>query len=127
MNMIRTINLIVLSDFDRLVSDTYGRPYSFQQQDGCKGRGIEQYSIPIENPWDYENDIVSPDDEDNMGVSFEAWLARDPSEPLPNQRYDWDLDLFWERNFYPSVEMILADLYKRGLIPAGELAINIDW
>lgn len=125
--MIRAVSLIELDVFDRLVSDTYGRPYSFQQQDGCKDRGIEQYDIPIENPWDYENDIVNPDDEDNMGVSFEAWLARDPSEPLPNQRYDWELKMFWERNFYPSVEMILADLYKRGPIPAGDLVINIDW
>jgi hypothetical protein len=120
------VTMIGVFDFDKLVRDTYGRVYSFQQQDGCKPRGIEQFTIPIVNPDDYEAVEVGTDEED-LGVSFEAWLARDPKEPLPNQQYNWELELFWERNFYPNVEMILADLYKRGLIPAGELVINIDW
>lgn len=34
----RTEQVIDVSDWDQLVMDTYGRHYSFQQQDGCKER-----------------------------------------------------------------------------------------
>lgn len=44
---------------------------------------------------------------------------------------DWDrkngLSLWWERNFYPSVEVVANDLHARGLLPAGEYTIDIDW
>lgn len=123
----RTEKLIDDQDWDALVTETYGRPYSFQQQDGCKDRGLVHITIPEEG-CDFENDTV-PEivNGDEMGVSFKAWLARDPKTPLKDRDDTFGLTLWWERNFYPDVQMIANDLYERGLIEAGDYMINIDW
>lgn len=123
----RTEKLIDVQDWDNLVSETYGRVYSFQQQDGCKERQLVHITIP-EECCDFENDTV-PEivNGDEMGVSFKAWLARDPKTPLPDRNDTFGLTLWWERNFYPDVQMVANDLYERGLIEAGDYLINIDW
>lgn len=123
----RTEKLIDVQDWDALVTETYGRPYSFQQQDGCKDRDLVRITIPEEG-CDFENDAV-PEivNGDEMGVSFKAWLARDPKTPLKDRDDTFGLTLWWERNFYPDVQMIANDLYERGLIEAGDYMINIDW
>lgn len=142
----KSVNVIDVSDWDKLVVDTYGRPYSFQQQDGCKDRGKEYLTVDGQ-PDDYENDTV-PEiiNGEDMGVSFKAWLERDPNAPLNptdeeigscNYFYNEDrekwckskshINLFYERNFYPHVSMIANDLHARGLLPAGEYMIDIDW
>jgi hypothetical protein len=121
----RTIDL---DAWDGLVQKTYGRLYSLQQQDDCKGRGTEKFSVPY-TPWDYENDTV-PEvvNGEEMGVSFKAWLARDPEQKIPAKNdYHDGTSLFWERNFYPSLGMVAQDLYEKGLIEAGTYTIVIDW
>ena len=49
---------------------------------------------------------------DEMGVSFAAWLARDPEQKLNAD--DWDspsaIPMWWERNFYPDVQMIANEM-----------------
>jgi hypothetical protein len=84
-----------------------------------------------------------------MGVSFKAWLERDPNASLnPSDKeligspYYWGeteddkikykedtghINMFWERNFYPNLDMIINDLHSKGLIEAGEYEIDIDW
>ena len=67
-----------------------------------------------------------------MGVSFKAWLERDPKQKINSddarrQACGFGLNLFWKRNFYPSIDMIANDLHSKGLLPAGEYCINIDW
>lgn len=119
--------VIDVGDWDSLVESTYGKPYSFQQQDGCKERGTHNITIP-DGAHDFENDSV-PDEinGDEMGVSFAAWLARDIKEW---NGYPGDINyiaMFWERNWYPDVQMIANDLHAKGLIPAGEYVIDIDW
>lgn len=128
----RTEQVIDLSDWDQLVQDTYGRPYSFQQQDGCKERQRVRIFVPDEEAegYDFENDTVPETvNHKERGVSFKAWLARDPKQKLNAE--DWDsehaLSMWWERNFYPTVEMIANDLHARGLLDAGEYSIDIDW
>lgn len=64
---------------------------------------------------------------EEMGVKFDTWLARDPKKPIPNQERDYELNLFYERNFYPDVYTLANDLHKKGLLEAGEYLINIDW
>jgi hypothetical protein len=115
-------------DWDKLVSETYGRVYSFQQQDGCKPRGIVNITIPDESYDDEMNDSV-PEvvNGDIMGVKFSVWLARDPKQPIKGQRHDFELDLFWERNFYPEFQAVANDLFEKGLIEAGDYVIDIDW
>jgi hypothetical protein len=126
---IRTVQMIDVSDWDDLVVETYGRPYSFQQQDGCKDRGTVELTVPDEGD-DYDNDTVPETvNHDDMGVSFAAWLARDPKQKLNAESWDSDsaIDLWWTRNFYPNVQMVANDLHAKGLIPAGDYVINIDW
>jgi hypothetical protein len=147
---IKQIQVIDVNDWDELVSQTYGKPYSFQQQDGCKPRQHVSITVPVENPEDYENDSI-PEviNGEEMGVSFKAWLERDPSSPLNCTKkeakdcaYYWGntdddlkrwqqdkyhINMFYERNFYPHEDMIINDLHAKGLLPAGEYNINIDW
>ena len=129
MSLYELQKVIMVSDWDSLVMETYGRPYSFQQQDGCKDRQRVRITVP-DDPDDYENDsvpeIVNGED---MGVSFKAWLERDPKTKIPNPHsFSYDgTDLFWLRNFYPEVQMVANDLYEKGLIEAGDYVIDIDW
>lgn len=127
----RVLTVIGVDEFDDLVKETYQRPYSYQQQDGCKDRGVDYFNLPINLPEDFENDSI-PEviNGKEMGVSFKAWLERSPEAPVKehsNGNDSWYIELFWERNFYPHVEMILSDLHSKGLLPEGELCIDIDW
>lgn len=126
----KQVTVVDCDEWDRLVEATYGRHYVFQQQDGCKNRGVRYLTIP-DTAEDYENDEV-PEivNGDEMGVSFKAWLERDPAQKL-NTEKEWDreygLELFWQRNFYPDIQMVANDLHARGLIEAGNYMIDIDW
>jgi len=123
----KNVRMVSVHDWDELVKRTYARGYSFQQQDGCKDRGIAHLTVPC-RAYDYENQKVPEKiNGEKMGVSFQAWLARDPNEWNGKASDHMFLDLFWERNFYPSVEMIANDLHAKGLLEAGEYTIEIDW
>lgn len=124
----RLEKVIDVGDWDDLVRETYGKPYSFQQQDGCKERQRYDLRIP-DTTYDYLNDTV-PEEVNHFerGVSFKAWLERSPEKPLGDSGYNqFDVELWWERNFYPDVQMIANDLYEKGIIEAGEYVIDIDW
>jgi hypothetical protein len=125
---IKNVKMIEVSDWDKLVSDTYGKPYSFQQQDGCQSRGLFLLTIPSEYTCDDEMNDEIPEiiNGETMGVKFEKWLERDPNEPVAG-RTDYGIKLWWDRNFYPDIHTVANDLYKRGLIEAGEYSIEIDW
>lgn len=131
-NMVKykIVKEISLQDWNDFVSKTYGRPYNFQQQDGCKPIGVE--TIETNSDWDcdYENDNV-PEivNGEEMGVSFKAWLERDPEQKLtdPNCQEPYCLRLWWYRNFYPHANIIAEDLCKKGLLEPGEYSIKIDW
>lgn len=127
--------MIDVYEWDNFVMRTYGRPYNFQQQGGCKSRGIHQIEVP--NGWAEEEEQYYKDNEvkDHVdvingqarGVTFAYWLARDPNQPLVGQKHSFELSLWWERHFYPDVDMIANDLHARGLLEAGEYIININW
>lgn len=124
----KTEQVIDVQDLDNLVIATYGKPYNFQQQDGCKERQRVRVTVPEEGPDNYDNDTV-PEviNGEEMGVSFKAWLARDPKEWNGDPEEARWTKMFWERNFYPDFQMVLNDLHEKGLIEAGEYAIDIDW
>lgn len=130
---IKNKKVINVDDWDDFVSEVYGRPYNFQQQDGCKDRGFFHFCVPYNfEPEDYEDDTVPETvNSEEMGVSFAAWLARDPKTPIKGEEgkelYGFETKLWWERNFYPDVSMIIDDLYKKGLLEEGEYTILIDW
>jgi hypothetical protein len=126
----KTEKVINMSDWDNLVMNTYGRRYCFQQQDGCQSRGTHYITIPEGNleEYDFPNDSIPEIVNGNeMGVSFKAWLERDPNQPIPNQTSDFQLELFYQRNFYPNIQVVANDLHAKGLIEAGDYTININW
>ena len=128
---IETVQMIECHSWDALVMETYGRIYSFQQQEGCRPRGIHRISIPNEETYDDEYNDSIPDEVngEEMGVKFAKWLERDPNE-WDGSSIDGDKlgkRLFWQRNFYPELQTIANDLHAKGLIPEGDYIINIDW
>lgn len=127
---IKTKKVIDSFDFDKLVKETYGRTYCFQQQDGCQPRGNVHFSVPEES-YDEEmhDDIPEVVNGSKMGVKFKTWLDRDPNKPLPGKSDDdtFSLRLFWQRNFYPDFGTLINDLHEKGLIEAGEYTMEIDW
>jgi hypothetical protein len=124
---IHKVNMIEVHDWDELVKNTYGRPYNFQQQDGCKERGIWKFTVP-DRAEDYLNKTIPEEvNHPDMGVSFASWLSRDTKTKLKEQKYDYELELWWNRNFYPEFQMVANDLHKRGLLETGDYTINIDW
>lgn len=127
-----TKSVVDVSDWDDLVKQTYGKPYNFQQQDGCQDRGVYHLSVPsdYDDEDEMHNDIPEEVNGEDMGVKFTTWLARDPKEPLKDEKdgdVEWMIEMFWERNFYPSIHTLANDLYDKGLIEAGEYTIEIDW
>ena len=130
---IEKVNMIDVIEWSKFVEETYKRPYNFQQQNGCQDRGTFHLTVPIIEPEDFKADRVPEIVNDNkMGVSFKAWLERDPKAPLREddktiRTEEYAINMWWERNFYPSIEMIANDLHSKGLLDAGEYIINIDW
>lgn len=115
------------SELDNIIKQVYKRPFNFQQQAGCKERGIEKFSVPDAWTGDFDNyELPEVVNHAEVGVSFAAWLKRDPTQLIKGGSKDATI-MWWERNFYPSTQMVLNDLHDRGLIPSGEYVVSIDW
>jgi hypothetical protein len=124
----RTVKMIDVQEWDDLVQKTYGRPYSFQQQEGCKERGTFNLTVPDQdNDEDMADSVPEEVNGEEMGVKFASWLARSPKKKLKGQTASYQLDLWWERNFYPDVQAVANDLHAKGLLDAGNYVIDIDW
>lgn len=124
---IADVKTIELDDWDNFVKEQYGLPYCFQQQDGCKYRGTTTINVPDDEWYDYENEempvIVNGPVE---GIKFDVW-KNTPKDAFFKNDDSYKADLFWSRNYYPHVSMIINDLYDKGLIEKGTYNINIDW
>lgn len=134
-----TINLkinntktIDVQDWDNFITNTYWKTYSFQQQDWCKDRWMESF-YASKTKWDsYNNDSIPfKVNWSIMGVSLDAWLKMDKETVRTNlpadEKKDYCIDLFFERNFYPHIEELANDLCKKWLLEEWEYAIEIDW
>ncbi|WP_040828909.1 hypothetical protein [Nocardia jiangxiensis] len=114
----KTVTLINERDFSALVTKTYQRPYSFQQQGNMMGQDtIHEFSLPLE--YEFDDD----DDYGWNGPSLLEWCTA----PLGEFEYKWQRDMHWHREYYPEFEAVITDLYARGLIPAGDYALHISW
>lgn len=115
------------SDLDVLVEKEYGKPYCFQQQEGCQPRGTRHISVPS---YIFEgeefNSITEAIDENACGVSFPDWLAADPNDPIFGEEV-WEREMAFQRNVYPPIGYLINDLHAKGLIEAGEYQILIHW
>lgn len=124
----KKITIIEDHDWDNLVQETYGKPYYFQQQDGCKERGIINITIPTNHDDSrMNNSIPEIINGSKMGVKFDVWLACDPKEWNGKEEDSRFVNMFWERNFYPHINAVANDLHSKGLIEAGDYSIKIDW
>lgn len=127
---IKEVKQITVQDWDNLVEKTYGKIYSFQQQEGCKSRGVEIINTDSDWAEDFENtEIPFEVNGKERGVSLETWLNTTPEDTAKhfNPECPWENLLFWKRNFYPEPNTLAADLCKRGLLKPGEYQIKIDW
>lgn len=123
-----TKKVISVQDWNNLVEKTYNKIYNFQQQDGCKFRQRITISVPEEGTQDFENtELPYVVNGGEMGVAFEIWLNTNPKDTERYFDYEFENKLFWERNFYPSIDMIINDLHQKGLLEEGEYEIDIDW
>ena len=52
---VETKKVISVQEWNKIVVKTYGRPYNFQQQDGCQDRGLVRITVPDEETYDFEN------------------------------------------------------------------------
>lgn len=128
----KTKQVIPVDEWDKLVTKTYGRPYNFQQQDDCQGRGNFSLTVPAELEEEWPDSVPEKVNGPERGVNFAAWLARDPKQPLSTpddgcEKQRWCINLWWGRNFYPPIQAVANDLHAKGLLEAGEHTINIDW
>lgn len=126
-------NAITERDWNELVQSTYCKPYNLQQQGGCMDNGsFVEFSVPNTAEDDGKDEAILEkeyhDQKDSYrGATFEQWLSRDSKKPLNGQEYDWQLDFFWSRNFYPNLEVLAQDLYKKGLLEEGHYSIHVSW
>lgn len=128
---IQTIKMITSQDWDAAVMEAYQRPYCLQQQAGGRARGTHiKIQVPnsdhdIEDA-EMNDTLMGSVDELDCGVKLAPWLARDPKEKLDGQEYDYELELWWKRNFYPYVHVLAHDLHERQILQAGEYTIEIN-
>lgn len=130
--MPRNVKVFDVKEWDELVEKTYRKIYSFQQQDWCKDRGVFEFNIPRdlnENDEYGEKDsipeIVNGED---LWISFKAWLKRDINQKIIDSEFWNDFTrLWWTRNFYPSVYVLIDDLHKKWILEEWDYIINIDW
>lgn len=117
------IRLIKDKEFDKIVRETYNKPFCFQQQCGenARERGIYKFEVPNKNGDEENNELPLELDENDdypMGVRFETWIKTD------RKKYDIE---FWEQKFYPALSYLVNDLYKKGKIKKGKYAIEVNW
>lgn len=97
-------------DLAEFVSKTYGRPWRMQQGEML---GQDTYRI-IEVEADRPDGWFLSEAEDQL----REWLA------LPtNELADWE----FMREHYLPVDIILWDLCRKGIAPAGEYLIRVWW
>ena len=124
----KTLKVISVQDWNKLVQETYGRPYNFQQQEGCQDRGMRQFIVPeLDQEADMADEISEREEDQEMGVKFQVWLIRDPKAPVNGKTQEYIVNSWWERTFYPDLQTVANDLHEKGLIEAGDYSIEIDW
>lgn len=140
---VETWKVINESEFNEVVSKTYGRPYHLQQQGDMLG-----------NDTTHRIEVSKDGSEGCSGgsVSLNEWLAVDPeTHKFPDPRWETTgkhlpddhpskkfypeflepgtsyYDMHWERDFYPDMDELLDDLLEKGLIEEGTYQINVSW
>lgn len=119
---------ILHTDLNKLVTETFKKPYNFQQQDNCRAKQTISITVPIKSPTDFSNKKIPYDlNSEKKGIAFENWLKNSPKKTKPKFDYSWENSLFWLRNFYPHLDMVLNNLHEKKLIDSGTYNLIITW
>lgn len=105
------------SELSRFVSAYYGQPWSMQQGEMLGQNTYRELDVDPQGP------------EFNSALAAEQhlreWLALEP--PPGQSRDDWAWKMDMERDHYISVDTIMWDLCRKGVIPAGKYLIKVWW
>lgn len=115
--------------WNEFVREVYGRSYKLESQEHYCNKIVSFLTIPTSYDSDDDmNDSIKEIVQGlEKGVKFKTWLSRDPLQPLLTRRYDeWELETFWEENFYPDLQTLANDLYKKNKLDSGEYIIYFD-
>lgn len=108
----RTYKYIDMRDWNDLISTVYGeRPYNVQQADFLPQDSVIFADVP--NGWFMDEDLEG---------ELENWLG----QPLPAED-DSIARMRFQRESTVSVDALLFDLHKRGLVDEGKYLIHIWW
>lgn len=102
------------SDLSEFVARTYGRPWRLQQQGDMLGQNTYLKIDVSQEGTDFS-------DAEEAEKELQAWLA------LPHPGDGWKEVMDFERDQGLSVEIILWDLCRQGIIPEGEYLITVWW
>lgn len=103
------------SDFSKLVSMLYQRPYRVQQQGDMLHNG-ELLPITVEELESYSEEEIS-----KALKELDTWA----DEPCDEDDY---VDVLrWERNHYPSFDSVLIVLTLKGYLAPGDYTIHTWW
>lgn len=119
-----TKHVVTVNNWDDFVKETYQKPYCFYEQEGWREGAVFSLTVPSKDE-DFKNDsIIVGERNQQMGVSFKAWLAKDVNEGFNHSTLKDNH--IWKRYFYPDVQTIANDLHSKGLIPAGNYLITLN-
>ncbi len=125
----RTETVIEVSEWDALVTKTYGRPYDYQQQEGGRERGEIRFKVPDVAAEKYTHKSISEMADPRVrGVVFAQWLARDLNQQFQDKnRNEYALLRWWDEVFYPDLQTLANDMHTKGVLETGDYCIDVDW
>lgn len=109
----KKVDLVWSVTWNNFVRKVYGVPYDISVQE------IEdsfEFTVPIRGAEDYQNE--SYDDirkKGENGVKFGVWAS---TKPVGVEKDSAEMQN-WEMEFYPCFDMLVNDLFTRGLLPMG--------
>lgn len=114
-------HVISSAAWNKQVSKIYGRPYSIEDQ--FEFNRVLGFKVPNRS-FDFANETVEEnEDTKETGVNFKSWIARDPDQKIGSDPCAFVTTLWWYRAFYPDIEVLANDLFKKGLLERGEYVI----
>lgn len=114
-----TVQVIWEHDFNKVVQSVYGKPYVFQQQGDMLLGQNGYYPFTVHSAEKYQQW-----DATEIDAELTRWLSAEP----PQNARAFTIQLWWERENYPDIDVILYDLaYRRGLMASGRYALHVWW
>lgn len=115
-------------ELSKLIGKHYGKPYKIQQQ-GDMMSNDSYFTVEVGPDMEFEIDDWAADDTDEVIeakaiAQIAAWQAK---ECPPEHKGTYSEELWWEREGYMPYDILLWDLNRKGLIPAGDYLIEVMW